>query len=104
MTIYIDISDHPDLDQPILYNAFTGKFGLCILNQAHIDVRKHHSWLHISMNHWIFGKYKSLHIKTNNLKFNLLIVDRLKFNMIIILTILPHSLAERVLSMHTVYS
>ncbi len=28
----IDISDHPDLDQPILYlqNAFTVKFALCI--------------------------------------------------------------------------
>ncbi len=28
----IYISDHPDLDQPILYlqNAFTGKFALCI--------------------------------------------------------------------------
>ncbi len=38
-----DISDHPDLDQPILYlqNAFTGKFALCI--SPHVKTR--HIWM-----------------------------------------------------------
>ncbi len=54
-TVYnIDTSDHPYLAQPMfLQKAFPGKFALYIFprrpNQAHINVRKHASWLHINI-------------------------------------------------------
>jgi len=64
-----DISDHPDLDLPILYlyKVFTGKFALCLgllllfpryRNQANIIMSGNTipGCMSISMDHWIFSE------------------------------------------------